>query len=660
MTRYSNQFINVLLPLPFHRIFTYKVSCPIECGAYVQVNFRGRATIGVVWETDSLALEKIEAKEVEHVYDLPPVSKQVRGFIDWVATYYMAERGLVLKMLLSLPLKSFQKLPYDKEKQDEISVQHKTILSDAQRKCADAIEQALQQKKFGVQVLEGVTGSGKTEVYFKGIEYTKAQGKQSLILLPEIALSRQWVDRFKDRFGFAPLLWHSSLTEVQRRKNWQHIVEGEAKVIVGARSALFLPYRNLGFIVVDEEHDGSYKQDNGILYNARDMAVVRGKFENCPTLLASATPSLETLHNIQGGKYKPLYLSERHGNAVLPSINLVDMRTAEKKSRWISQELFVAASNILRQGKQVLFFLNRRGYAPFMVCAACGERPECPYCDATLVYHKEKGILRCHYCNYCKKSNLSCSGCKTADALKPCGPGIERLQEEIQELFPHASSVVISSDSVSNFKELSQAFQSIEQGRVQIILGTQMMAKGHHFPNLSLVGIVDGDLSLHGTDLRAAERTYQLLHQVAGRAGRSSAKKGSVIIQTHMPENSVMQALLHKNFEEFLQQEMEDRKIHGFPPFGKLVAIVLSSSNKQAVTQEAKRLASEIPQGTGVVVWGPTPAVLTRLKRKYRWRFLVKGGKNVKMQTFLRTWLSQYACAASVKIQIDMDPYSFI
>ncbi|MEI8321258.1 MAG: primosomal protein N' [Alphaproteobacteria bacterium] len=655
----SNQFIDILLPLPFSQAFTYSSPIPIPRGTYVEVPFSSRKVVGVVWDNHKEKPENMTVKAVSTVFEFPPLSKPLIDLIDWVSNYYMVEKGLVLKMVLSLPVASFQKLlrKPDASEQEQYPTKPMT-LSKTQEFCAEKIVGTVGNKKFAVQVLEGVTGSGKTEVYFKGVSEALAQGKQALVLLPEIALTPQWLERFKSRFGFAPLLWNSSLKDTERRRNWGALARGEASVVVGARSALFLPYQNLGLIVVDEEHDASYKQESGVLYHARDMAVMRGRFEQCPVVLASATPSLETLKNILDEKYEHLTLTERHGEAQLPDVQLVDMKKVEMASKWISKPLFDAISKGLANQQQVLLFLNRRGYSPFMVCSCCGARPECPHCDATLVYHKEQGLLRCHYCNYQKKNYLGCESCQTKDSLKPCGPGVERLAEEVQGLFPEVQSVMISSDTMETPAKVQETFADIESGKTQLMIGTQMMAKGHHFPNLAVVGIIDGDLSLHGTDLRAPERTYQMLHQVSGRAGRAH-HKGTVFIQTHAPENLVMESLSQGNFDDFLQGELSDRQIHGFPPFGRLAALILSSHRADIVESVARELAKRIPRHAGLTVWGPTPAILSRLKKQYRWRFLVKTDKNINIQEVIRLWLKDVKIPSTVKKQVDMDPYSF-
>ncbi|HMB75725.1 MAG TPA: primosomal protein N', partial [Kiloniellaceae bacterium] len=493
--------------------------------------------------------------------------------------------------------------------------------------------------------------------------------RQALVLLPEIALSSQWLTRFQDRFGVAPAVWHSDLSQRERRLTWRAVAEGTARVVVGARSALFLPYPDLGLIVVDEEHDGSYKQEDGVVYHARDMAVVRGRIGQFPVVLASATPSLETLTNVQAGRYESIQLARRHGGALLPEVALVDLRRDPPQrlegvpgapgQSWLSGALRAAIAETLQAGEQVMLYLNRRGYAPLTLCRSCGHRLECPNCTAWLVEHRLIRRLQCHHCGYSAALSDSCPACGSEGTMAACGPGVERLGEEIARRFPEARQAVMASDTLSGPAAMASLVDAVQAGEVDVLIGTQVAAKGHHFPGLTLVGVVDGDLGLHGGDLRAGERSFQLLHQVAGRAGRAE-RPGRVLIQTVEPEHPVMQALQDGDRDRFMALEGDQRRRAGLPPFGRLAALVLSGPDPRELDDFARKLLARLPDDRKVKVLGPAPAPLAVLRGRHRRRFLVKGPKEAPLQDYLRAWLGGLKVPGQLRLRIDIDPYSFL
>jgi primosomal protein N' (replication factor Y) len=535
-------------------------------------------------------------------------------------------------------------------------------LEAAQREAADTLcEKAA--RGFSVTVLDGVTGSGKTEVYMEAIAATLAAGKQALVLVPEIALTAQSLARFAKRFGAEPAAWHSDLTYKARRETWYGAATGDARVVVGARSALFLPFTNLGLIVVDEEHDSAFKQEDGVIYHARDMAVVRAKEGNIPVVLASATPSLETVINARYNRYGLVHLPQRFGAATMPKIGVIDMRkTPPEKARWgrawIAPPLVQAIDQTLASGDQALLFLNRRGYAPLTLCRTCGHRLNCPRCTAWLVEHKLSRRLQCHHCGYSAKQPEHCPSCNDTESFVPCGPGIERVAEEAVARWPDARVRVVSSDVLERPSAVAELIEDILTKRIDIIVGTQVLAKGHHFPGLTLVGVVDADLGLSGWDLRAAERTHQLLHQVAGRAGREN-KPGRVLLQTHDPVHPVMQAMISGDDDAFIDSEVDAREMLAMPPFGRLTALILSSHDEAAVIATGRNLAAHAPKGDGIEVLGPAPAFMALLRGRHRHRLLLKTRRDQPPQAMVKEWLARIKAPSSVRIQIDVDPYSF-
>jgi primosomal protein N' (replication factor Y) len=512
---------------------------------------------------------------------------------------------------------------------------------------------------YGVTLIDGVTGSGKTQVYFEAVAQTLRRGKQALVLMPEIALTTQFLDRFAERFGTRPAEWHSQLSPRKRARTWSAVAAGEAQAIVGARSALFLPYADLGLIVVDEEHESAFKQEDGVVYQARDMAVVRAHLGGFPIVLVSATPSLETVQNVAAGRYRALHLPDRHGGALLPKIEAIDLRR-DRPSRqsWLSAALRTALAETFAAGEQALLFLNRRGYAPLTLCRNCGHRLQCPNCSAWLVEHRFRGKLQCHHCGHQIAMPAACPACAAAASFAACGPGVERLAEEVRALFPEARTALMTSDTVTGPLAAEAIVEAVATHAIDLLIGTQIVAKGHHFPMLTLVGVVDADLGLAGGDLRAAERTYQLLHQVAGRAGRAD-RPGRVLLQTYDPAHPVMQALVAGDRDRFLAEEAADRKRAGMPPFGRLAALILSGSDVDAVDRLGAELARTAPRVEGVEVLGPAPAPMALLRGRHRRRFLLKCRRDQAPQPLIRDWLAPVKLRGDLRLQIDIDPYSF-
>ncbi len=533
-------------------------------------------------------------------------------------------------------------------------------LNEEQRDAAAALRGKIEAGGYSTTLLDGVTGAGKTEVYLEAVAATLARGRQVLVLVPEIGLTAQWLERFETRFGAAPLAWHSDLGAARRRLTWRAVAQGRARVVVGARSALFLPYTDLGLIVVDEEHDGAFKQEDGVIYHARDMAVLRASLGEIPIVLVSATPSLESQVNVETGRYGRLHLPSRIGSAQLPQIEAVDMRgEAPSGPQWLSPVLVTAMQETLAAGEQVLLFLNRRGYAPLTLCRTCGHRLQCPHCTAWLVEHRFHGRLQCHHCGFNLRQPDACPECAAIGSLVACGPGVERLGEEVDKLFPDVPRMLIASDTLRGPEAAAEAIKQIAGGEVALIIGTQIVAKGHHFPMLTLVGVIDADLGLQGGDLRAAERTYQMLHQVAGRSGRAQ-RPGRALLQTYMPEHPVMQALISGQRDRFMAQEREARRAQGLPPFGRLVALIVSGRDEAQVMQTARDLGRAAPRQGKVEILGPAPAPLSLLRGRFRQRLLLKTPRAVNASALARAWVEGVDYPNHVRVAIDVDPYSFL
>jgi primosomal protein N' (replication factor Y) (superfamily II helicase) len=534
--------------------------------------------------------------------------------------------------------------------------------ADAQARAVMSMHTAVDSAAYSATLLDGVTGSGKTEVYYEAVARALDAGRQAVIMLPEIALTSQFMDRFAKRFGCAPAEWHSALAPNERARVWRAAATGDARVVVGARSALFLPYQNLGVIVVDEEHDQGYKQDDRVHYQARDMAVVRANLGKIPIVLASATPAIESHVNARSGRYAHVILPGRYSGTELPEITPIDLRVEQPdKGRWLAPRLIDAMQECLTKGQQSLLFLNRRGYAPLTLCRCCGHRFECPQCTAWLVEHRYKKRLNCHHCGFSLPIPEKCPKCQELNSLVACGPGVERIAEEVKERFPDARLALLSSDLIPGLTEMREVIKSIERGEAQIIIGTQIVAKGHHFPDLSLVGIVDGDLGLaQGADPRAGERTFQLLHQVTGRAGRTFAQ-GRGFIQTHMPEHPVMDAIIKGDREAFLEREIQTRQAGLLPPYGRLAAIVISARDKATAELIARDIRNRAPPSDRIMVLGPAEAPIAVVRGRHRWRLLIKSPREMDIQSYLRAWMAALPpIKGDTRVQIDIDPYSFL
>lgn len=656
----SGKFAKVIVPQKIDFPLTYGIpkGLALEIGSYVKVPFRNKDQWGIVWDIENTSeVPPNKIKNIIEASPLPAMNDVNRRFINWVSKYTMSPIGFVAKMAMGNP-DYFEKI---KEPEAQIPKINLATLEGIQKSAAEKLSMAVLDKKFTPIVLEGVTGSGKTEVYFKAIETCLQQNQQALILLPEISLSTQWLDRFKKRFGFSPVVWHSDITKAKKRKAWQAVIQNKAPVVVGARSALFIPFPKIGLIVVDEEHDGSFKQESQVIYNARDMAVKRAGLEPCPIILSSATPCVETLYNAEIGKYHHVHLPNRHGKAQVPDVQLIDMRNEDLKAghSWLSPTLIQEMKTTLANNNQILLFMNRRGYAPLALCRACGHRLQCPSCSSWLVYHKKQNQVQCHHCDFHTPLPNTCENCQETNSFILYGPGVERIAEELESKIPDQAYEIISSDLLTTQKKMQAAFDRIESGQTKIVIGTQIMAKGHHFPNLTLVGVIDADLGLVGGDLRAAERTFQILHQVSGRAGRAE-QPGKVFLQTYNPEHPMMTTLQEQDYTTFIGMEKENRKAAGLPPYGQLGALVISARAIDHGELFCQKLSHAIPRHKSISVLGPSPAPMHQLKGWYRWRFLIKGSKTDKIQPYIDSWIGKIQTPSTVKIQIDIDPYSFM
>jgi primosomal protein N' (replication factor Y) len=693
-------------------------------GSVVVAPLGPRKVMGIVWDEGRLPGEEIafeRLRPIVEVLPVPPLPAPLRRLIEWTADYYCAPLASVARMALAsggalggpatmteyrlsggLPERmTAQRLAAIKALEGEqgtmrelagiagvsegvlrglvnqgviepVTVNidrpyppadpdfHQPDLSAAQAAVAGTFVEAVREEKFAPFLLDGVTGSGKTETYFEPVAAAIRAGRQVLVLLPEIALTENFLARFEARFGAKPVLWHSSLKSTERRRAWRAIADGSAQVVVGARSALFLPYANLGLIVVDEAHEISFKQDDGVRYNARDVAVMRARFEGLPVILASATPALESLHMAEIGVYTKLDLPARYGGASLPAVRLVNL-TEEKpgSQRWLAGPLIDALRERRDKGEQSLLFLNRRGYAPLTLCRNCGHRFKCPSCSAWLVEHRLSARLACHHCGFEARVPDSCPECGESDCLVACGPGVERIAAEVGELFPEARLAVATSDTLNTPDKAAEFIAMAEGKAIDIIIGTQLVTKGFHFPELTLVGVVDADLGLEGGDLRAAERTYSQVAQVAGRAGRG-AKPGEVLIQTRHPDAPVIAALAEGDRDAFYAAETEARRDAGAPPFGRWAAIILSSEDEREAREAAVRLGDVRPRLADVQILGPAPAPLALLRGRYRYRFLVNAKRSANLQAVLRDWIAGVNFAPGVRVGIDIDPYSFV
>ncbi len=696
-----------------------------HAGAFVEVPLGPRRVLGVVWGPGQGDFDLAKVRYAARVLDVAPMREDMQDFLTRAAEYTMTPLPAMLRLATRAPglgdapatrriyrlgqgapdrmtparqkvlevLRDYGGLAFTLRELAEMAgvstgvvkglaaqgavleedsprdmpfptldpAQPGKALNEDQAAAVVALRAAIARGTYGTTLLRGVTGSGKTEVYLEAVAEALRQGRQALVLLPEIALTAEFLTRVEARFGARPAEWHSGVTVTERRRIWRMVAEGGAQLVVGARSALFLPYRELGLIVVDEEHDTSYKQEDGVLYNARDMAVLRAAICGARVVLASATPSLESWANAEAGKYDRLVLTDRFGAAVLPEMRAIDMRAETlPTNRWISPTLQAAVNTRIAQGEQALLFINRRGYAPTTVCRACGHQIGCDHCDARMVEHRFLKRLVCHQCGETKPMPEVCPACDVAGKLAPVGPGVERLTEEAQALFPQARVATLSSDMYASARALKAEIENIAGGGADIIIGTQLVAKGHNFPLLTLVGVIDADLGLQGSDLRAAERTFQLMRQVAGRAGRAE-KRGQALLQTHQPEHPVIRAILAGDEEGFWRAEAEERRQAGVPPYGRMAGIIISANDAQSAFELGTALARmDGPlRQIGAQVYGPAPAPIARIRGRHRVRLLIRADKGAPLQAALTRWLGQVRLTGSLRLAVDIDPQSF-
>lgn len=715
----------VLVPMPAERPYTYAVpdGMTVAPGSIVQVPLGPRQVAGVVWDVDPGQIDAKKLRPIIHVFDCPPLSDDMRRFIDWVADYTLTPPGLAARMALRAP-EAFDPEPWiEGLKQTDIEPDRMTDarrrvleltadgfawtksglahaagvtasvidgltkqgvfettfipprpvvaapdpayappdLSDSQAEAAASLRVAVEKQAFSVTLLDGVTGSGKTEVYFEAVAAAVEAGRQALILIPEIALTQAFLERFQDRFGSKPAQWHSDLPPKMRERVWRQVAEGQVRVVAGARSALFLPFNELGLIVVDEEHDPAYKQEDRVFYNARDMAVVRGNIGRFPVVLASATPSVESQVNAEQGRYARVDLPARFSGAALPDLSAIDMRrTPPSRGNFLSPPLIEAVRKTVEKGEQALLFLNRRGYAPLTLCRVCGHRFQCPQCSSWLVEHRFRGQLMCHHCGHSERKPDACPECGTLDHLVACGPGVERIAEEVVSQFPEARTIVLSSDLIGGVRRLRLELEAVAKGEADIVIGTQLVAKGHNFPNMTLVGVVDADLGLANGDPRAAERTYQLLSQVTGRAGRTG-KASRGMLQTYQPDHPVMKAIVSGDGESFYRREIAERETSHLPPFGRLAGIIVSGPTRAEAESHARALRRAAPSSPDIHVLGPAEAPLAMVGGRHRFRLLVQGERRTPVQQYIRDMLAAAPKPRGVvRVSVDIDPQSFL
>jgi primosomal protein N' (replication factor Y) len=713
------------LPLPEPFDYTVPEGMVLEPGSYVAAPVGPYDRLGMVVEVvpDQPGTNR-KLKAVSAVYDVPPMSGQMRDFLSWVTRYTVSHPGTILSMALrardallpspvelryrpaavpegritpartkvleqaaalgiassaelaaaagvtSSVVKGLVSMGALEEVEEVVDRPFPVpnpelpgaVLTGEQASAAEQLREGLRRGGFSAWLLDGVTGSGKTEVYFEAIAEVLRSDREAqiLVLLPEIALTQAILSRFEARFGATPAPWHSGLNPKERRRTMREVLHGRARIVIGARSALFLPFRKLKLIIVDEEHDGSYKQEDGVTYHARDLAVMRAKLEEGAVVLASATPALETVVNAEAGRYVRLRLSARPGAARLPEIELIDLKRAPPgKGKWLSPRLELALAETLAAGEQSLLFLNRRGYAPLVICKSCGEKLKSPGTETWLTEHRYSGRLVCHLTGYSIPKPANCPKCGAADSLMGVGPGVERVAEEVRVLLPGARIEIFSSDTAQGGEAVRSIIDRMAAGEIDVLIGTQIVAKGHNFPNLTLVGVVDADSGLKGGDLRAGERTYQLLSQVAGRAGRAE-RPGKAYVQTYAPDNPAMQALAANDRDGYLSIEREVRAELGLPPFGRLAAMILSAPSAELVDKAALDFAGLAPNSEGIELFGPAPAPITVLRGRHRRRFLVKSPRNIDLSAYMSTWVARLKLPPQVRLSVDIDPYSFL
>ena len=646
----------ILLPNIFDYPFTYESNLKLKIGDFVEVPFGKSKITGVVWnEFEKNSLKKFKTKKIIKKLDIPSLKKSTLEFLNWFAEYNIVPKGMALKMVLlsGKPTKIFEEKFYQNFNFD---IKENSIkLTTEQKKAFDQIN--LSHNKFNVHVLQGTTGSGKTMVYFEVLKKILEKGKQGLILLPEIGLTSQFEKKFIEFFGFRPAIWHSGITKKNKEIIWSGIISEKIKIVIGARSALFLPFKKLGLIIVDEEHDQSFKQDEGVTFNARDMAISRASFENIPINLITAVPSLETYENIRKKKYKISKLEKRYQDASFPNYEIIDLNKVKlEKQSWISNEVIQKVNTHLENKNQVLFFLNRRGFSPNVFCKKCLNTFSCPDCSINLVYHKNKDNLLCHYCGFKTSLSRNCIKDEKCNFIFS-GPGVERISEEVKKKFPSKKIEIFSSDTM-NKKDSKYKLDRIIKNETQILVGTQLISKGFHFPNLNCIVVVDIDLSSQGHDLRIAEKNLQLYHQLSGRAGRAG-KPSTVYFQTYNTNSKMISDITNTNPNIFLDKEIEIRKQNNLPPFQRFIALILTGENENKLEKEALRFKSFIKNKIYGKILGPVSAPIFKLRKKYRIRLLIRGPKTLKMQNSLAIVIPKFKFLSGIKLSVDVDPINF-
>jgi len=649
--------VPILLPNIFNHPFTYESSdLNLKIGDYVIVPFGKSKITGVVWDQfEKDTKKKYVIKKVIEKLKIPSLKKKTIEFLNWFSEYNMVPKGMALKLVL-LSSSAVEKIPKKKYELFKTQLKNNTIKLSKEQKVS-LKKMNCYNEKFRVHVLQGITGSGKTIVYFEGLKQLIKKGFQGLVMLPEIGLTGQFEKKFVEFFGFKPAIWHSGVSKKNKEIIWSGISNGKIKVVIGARSSLFLPFRKLGLIIVDEEYDQSFKQDEGVIYNARDMAISRASFENIPINLITAIPSIETYDNIKKGKYSFSKLEKRYQNASLPNYEIINLNNANLESQsWLSKEIIKKVNLHLERNDQILFFLNRRGFSPYVLCKKCLKSYSCPNCSINLVYHKNKQNLLCHYCGYRAKLDRACSKQDKCDFVFS-GPGVERIFDEVKKKFPTKKSIIFSSDTM-NKKSSSEILEKIINNEIQILIGTQLISKGFHFPNLNCIVVIDIDLSSQGHDLRGAEKNLQLYHQLSGRAGRTG-KPSTVYFQTYNLNTKMISDITNKNPDLFLNKELEIRKLNDLPPFQRFIALIITGKKENFLEQEAIKFKNFIMNSVEGKVLGPVSAPIFRIKRKFRARLLIRGKKSLKVQKSLTKIISKYKFPSGIKLTVDVDPINF-
>ena len=660
------KLVSVLLSGPFDKVFSYKINISsYEVGKIIIAPFRNQKLLGIILDEDPELIEDEKVKEVDCSIKLPPLSKIYIEFINFFGKWNCIKRGLVLKQIFNPHDKnSIKKIEvlkiYDFYEMPKIKTCSQINLNDNQKNVSKKIIKNFTQQKSRTFLLHGIAGSGKTETYFEAINFCIKNKKQVLILLPEIGLTSEWENRFEKRFGIVPDKWHSGIKKSVKKRIWARTILKKDLIIVGARSALFLPLSNLGLIIIDEEHDSSFKQEEGQRYHARDMSIYLSSKAGIPAILASATPSIESLYNVFNKKYVHLNLPSRATGAQMPDVQIIDMKDNPPLSgNWISEPMVNELKRRYENKEQAMIFLNRRGYSNLTICRTCGHRMSCKNCNSWLIEHRKTNKYLCHHCGYKKPLSDKCENCSSYD-LVSCGPGIEKISDEIKNIFPNSIIENLSSDTFSNLENFNSIIKNIVDGKVNFIIGTQILAKGYDFPKLNYVGIIDGDIGVYGGDLRASEKCFQLLKQVSGRAGRHlKNRRGLVQIQTYNPQNPILKTIKDKDENKFYLEEISYRKDAAMPPFSRLISIIISSKSENLLHDVCYNLLEKFPRYNDVKILGPAPAPLSFLRGRYRNRFLIKSPKNTFSQDIVKSWIENTKIPKQIRISIDVDPYTF-